>query len=78
MQFQRKLRIQTQENGEKPHYGPNLGPLVTNSDRENFGSKIWLRHSLDITVSIIMHNQKKLMIQSGEKLVTYGRTRVIS
>ena len=58
-QFQGKLRIQTQENGEKRHYGPNLGLLDTNSGRENFGSKIWLRHSLDIMVSIIMHNQKK-------------------
>ena len=25
MQFHGKLMIQTQENGEKPHFGPNLG-----------------------------------------------------
>ena len=27
MQFQGKHMIQTQENGEKPHFGPNLGQL---------------------------------------------------
>ena len=26
MQFQGKLMIQTQENGEKPHFGSDLGP----------------------------------------------------
>ena len=28
MQFQGKLMIQTQENGEKPHFGPDLGSLA--------------------------------------------------
>ena len=28
MQFQRKLTNQTQENGKKPHFGPDLGPLI--------------------------------------------------
>ena len=27
MQFQGKLMIQTQENGKKPHFCPDLGPL---------------------------------------------------
>ena len=31
MQLQGKLKIRTQENAEKPHYGPNLGPLGPNS-----------------------------------------------
>ena len=26
MQFQRKIMIQTKENGKKPHFGPDLGP----------------------------------------------------
>ena len=55
--------IQTQENGKKPHFGPNLGPLDPNSGRQILFSKIWL--SLDIMIS--QHDvqyQKKLMIQS--------------
>ena len=30
IQFQGKCMIQTQENGEKPYFGPDLGPLGTN------------------------------------------------
>ena len=36
IQFQRKLMIQTQENGEKPHFGPNFGWLGSNSGRQFF------------------------------------------
>ena len=45
--------IQTQENGEKPNFGPDLGQLGPNSDRQFFFffSKLWLRQSLDIMVS---------------------------
>ena len=32
IQFQEKLMVQTHENGEKPHFGPDLGPLGPNSD----------------------------------------------
>ena len=31
-QFQVKHMIQTQENIEKPHFGPDLGPLDQNLD----------------------------------------------
>ena len=34
MQLQGKLKIRTQENAEKPHFGPNLGPLGPNSGRK--------------------------------------------
>ena len=43
--------IQTKENDEKPHFGPDFELLDLNSDRENIFSKIWLRQSLDIMVS---------------------------
>ena len=33
MQFQEKGIIETQENGEKPNFGPDLGPLGPNSGR---------------------------------------------
>ena len=42
MQFQGKLMI---------HFWPELEPLGTNSARENFFTKIWLRQSLDTMVS---------------------------
>ena len=38
MQFQGKLMIETQENVEKPHFGPDLGPWGPNSDRKFFFS----------------------------------------
>ena len=36
MQFPGNLMIETLENGEKPHFGPDLGPLGPNSCREFF------------------------------------------
>ena len=65
MQGQAKLLIQTQENGEKPHFGSDLGTLGPNSGREKFFSEIWLCQSLDVMVSYhLVQYQKKLMIQS--------------
>ena len=49
MQFQEQLKIQTQENGEKPQFGADIDPL--GPGRQNFFSKTWLRQSLDIMVS---------------------------
>ena len=40
MQFQEKLIIRTQENGEKPHFGPDLGLLGP-----NFGCQIFFQKS---------------------------------
>ena len=39
MQFQGKLIIQSQEDGEKPHFGSNLGPSGPNSGHIFFFSK---------------------------------------
>ena len=57
--------IETQKNGKKPHFGPNLGPLGPNFGHQFFSQKIWLRQSLNIMVRC--HHgqyQKKLTIQS--------------
>ena len=51
IQFQGRRMIQTQENGEKPRFGPDLGMFGPNSGRQFFFLKIWLRQSLDIMVS---------------------------
>ena len=40
MQFQEKLTIQTQENGKKPYFGPDLGSLDPNSNRQIFFKKM--------------------------------------
>ena len=50
MQFQGNLMMQTQENGEKTHFGPHLGQLGPKSGREISSSNIWLRQSRDIMV----------------------------
>ena len=75
LEFQEKPMIQIQENGEKSHFGSDLGPLGPNSVRQDFFSKIWLRQLLDIMVSYYhVQCQKKLVIQSWENLVTDGQT----
>ena len=57
--------IQIQANGEKPHFGPELGPLNPNSGRQIFFSKMWLCQSLNILVRYQLGKyKKKLMIQS--------------
>ena len=38
-QFQRNLTIQIQQNSEKPHFGPGLGPLGPNPGRQTFFQK---------------------------------------
>ena len=50
IQFQGKSMTQTQENGEKPHFGPDLDTLDPNSGRQFVFSKIWFGQSLDIMV----------------------------
>ena len=40
IQFQEKLMIQTQENGKKPYFGPDLGPLGPNSSHQKFFIKL--------------------------------------
>jgi len=57
---------------KKPYFWAFLGPKLA---QKNFFSKIGLRHILGTT--ILHHcakNQKKLMSQSREKLVTDERT----
>ena len=39
IQFPGKLMIQTQEKGNKPHFGSDLGLLDPYSDRQNFFHK---------------------------------------
>ena len=64
MQFQRKSIIQTQEKGKKPHFGPDLDLLCSNSRHFFFLSKIWPRKVLDAMVSYHhLQYQEKLMIQ---------------
>ena len=66
--------IETQENGGKPYFGPDLNQLRPNSGRQFFFSKIWFCESLDIMVSYHhAKHQKRLKIQPRENLVTYGQ-----
>lgn len=58
MQFQWKLMIQTQENGEKTHFGSNL----------MFLSKIWLFQSQDVIIMVSYHH-----VQNQEKVITKSR-----
>ena len=51
MEFQGKLKIQTQGNGKKPHFGPNLGPLDPNSGGQFFLQNLASSVTIDIMVS---------------------------
>ena len=44
LQFQGKPMIQTKENGEKPYFGPDLGPLDPNSGRMFFQKSGFVTH----------------------------------
>ena len=60
---------------QKPIFRPNFGPFGLKSGHHFFSLKIWLCQSLDIMVSYHrVQYQKKLMIQSWEKLVKDGQT----
>ena len=59
---------QSREKSIKPHFGPFFGP---NFPQKFFFSKIGLHHYLSsMNLQPRAKNQKKLMIQSGEKLRT--------
>ena len=44
IQFQGKRMIQTQDNGQKPLFGPDLGQLDPNSGHQNFYTELVVRH----------------------------------
>ena len=46
MQFQPKMMQRSRENGQKPHFGPNLGPIL---GQDIFFSKIRKRHFSRLT-----------------------------
>ena len=78
MQFQGKLMVQTQENGEKPHFVSDLGPLDSKSDH-HFSSFFFFSRNLAFSITRY-HGQlssctisEKIMIQSSETLVTGGQ-----
>ena len=53
----------TWENGKKPSFEPDFGPLAQIRAAKIFFQKIWLRQSLDIMVSYHhVQYKKKLMI----------------
>ena len=57
--------IQTQENDEKPHSGPDLGPLGPNSSCEIFFAKSsFVSHWISWSAIIMDNIRKKLMVQS--------------
>ena len=79
MQFQEKLMVQTQENGKKPHFVSDLGPLDSKSDHHFSSFFFFFFRNLAFSVTRY-HGQlssctisEKIMIQSSETLVTGGQ-----
>ena len=76
---------QTQENGEKPHFEPNLGPLSRNSGRQIFFKNMGLsvaRYYCQISLCTISDKTNEPILRKINGGRTYGqtggRTRVIS
>ena len=59
MEFQGNLMVQTQENGEKPYFGPNLGPLDPNLGRQLFCQKYGVESHYISWSAIIICNIRK-------------------
>ena len=66
--------IQTQQNGETPHFGPDLDPLDLNFSRQFLFSRIWLCPSLDIMVSYPYVKHKKKTNDPILRRFSDGRT----
>ena len=60
IQYQGKLITQTQKNGEKPHFEPDISPLGLNSCPKDIFSKYRFKHHGQLSCTI----SQKLMIQS--------------
>ena len=66
---------QSRENSKKPYFWSILGPNWAKLGQKIFFSKIGLRHIRGTIVShLCTKNQKKLMNQSRENLITDERT----
>ena len=84
MQFQEKLKIQTQENGEKPPFGPDIDPL--GPGRQNFFFKnlasLVTRYHGQLPSCIISEKTNHPILRKFRDGQTEGqrdrRTRVIS
>ena len=83
MQFQRKLIIQLEENGKKPHFGPDLGPLGPNF--KNLASSVTIYHGQLSSYTILEKNNDPFIRKLSEVWTdgetdeqTDRRTRVIS
>ena len=68
IQFQEKSMIQIQQNGGKPHFGPDLVPLDPNFLFKNVALSVTRYHGQ------LYNIRKKLMTQSWENLVMDGQT----
>ena len=83
IQFQGKLMIQTQENGEKPYFGPDLGLLGQNSGRhfffsfKNLASPVTIYHG-QLSSCTISEKTNDPTLRKLSNRQTDRRTRVIS
>ena len=67
IQFQGKCMIQTQEIGGEPHFGPDLGPLGSNSDCQNFSIKLIVRHCSNLSFHAVYRKNSKPNLRKEQK-----------
>ena len=75
IQFQERITVQTQANGEKPHFGFDLGPLNTNLGRQFFVKTLGLSvtgHHGQISTCIISEKTNDKILR---KFSDDGQTR---
>ena len=75
MQFQSKIIIKTQENGEKPHFRPDIGSLGPNLDRQfYFFQKSGL---VSHEIGFIGHFPTNVVRPTGKYKMSYRRFKGI-
>ena len=77
MQFQRKLMTQTQENGDKPHFVPDLGPFSPNSGCQFFFKNLALsvtRYHGQVSSCTISEKTSDSILRKSSDRRTDGRT----
>ena len=58
---------QTQEIGEEPHFGPDLGPLGSNSDCQNFSTKLVVRHCSNLSSYAVQRKNREPNLRKEQK-----------
>ena len=70
VQYERKLIMETWENGEKPNFGPDFGRFSPNLGLQKFSQGFYLCWMLELSQALFVCNFRKNYDQNSRKLQT--------